>query len=394
MYADLLAWARGRPRPPHRLFAYLTERCNLRCPSCGLSEGHGLTADAEMDDRTVLSLAEQATELGVRECYLTGGEVLVRKPVVLEFMERIAAAGIRGMLSTNGTLLDRGELERLVACGWALFIVSLDGPDPARNDPLRSLPGVFDQATSMIRTLVDLRAAAGSTLPEIHLHAVVSRASAGDVTAMVELCGELGVDYFAAEPVVRQSAASEDMLLDDRARRILAREVPRAMGRAAELGLSTNLGLLADPGLVDGETARLNAADAEGLTGFPATRCFVPFHNLVVHPDGGVTGCWQGRGDRAPRLPDVTLAEAWRSLAPAELRAAMVTGEPPEFCGGCCLINARDNRRFRALLLAELGDPERAEAALEVALAAEPGLEILRRALRTVQARTRGATGA
>ncbi|MDP7112511.1 MAG: radical SAM protein [Myxococcota bacterium] len=393
IFEDLLSWAHGRPRAPHRLFAYLTERCNLRCPSCGLATGNVVPADDEMGDATVLSLADQAIELGVRECYLTGGEVLVRKPVVLDFMERIAAAGIRGVLSTNGTLLDRGELERLVRSGWHLYIVSLDGPTPPRNDPLRSRPGVFDQATQMIRSLVEARRRSGASNPEIHLHTVVSRANAADLTAMVQLCSDLGIDYFAAEPVVRQSEAGEALLLDDEARRILAAEVPRALARAADLGLSTNLGFLADPQIVaaDSDTAGINAADADGLAGFPSTHCFVPFHNVVVHPDGSVSGCWQGRDANSPRLPDTTLAQAWRSLAPADLRAAMTAGQPPAFCGRCCLVNARDNRRFRALLLAELGDPARAEAALDVALAAEPGLDLLHRARRRLDARRGGA---
>jgi MoaA/NifB/PqqE/SkfB family radical SAM enzyme len=393
IFEDLLAWARGRPRPPHRLFAYLTERCNLRCPSCGLATGNVVPAEDEMSDATVLGLAEQAVALGVRECYLTGGEVLVRKPVVLDFMERIAAAGIRGVLSTNGTLLDRGELERLVRSGWHLYIVSLDGPDPTRNDPLRGRSGVFRQATQMIRTLVEIRRHNGGTQPEIHLHTVISRANAADLTAMVQLCSDLGVDYFAAEPIVHQSEACEALLLDDPARRTLAAEVPRALARATEVGLSTNLGFLTDPQIVatGGDTASLNAADADGLAGFPSTHCFVPFHNLVVHPNGTVSGCWQGRDDGAPRLPDVTLAQAWQALAPADLRAQMIAGQPPPFCGRCCLVNARDNRRFRALLLAELGEPARGAAALDVALAAEPGLEILQRARRRLATRQQGA---
>jgi MoaA/NifB/PqqE/SkfB family radical SAM enzyme len=389
---DLRGWARAEERPPHRLFAYVTERCNLRCPSCGLATGDIVPASAELSDDAWLDVAEQAIALGVRECYLTGGEVLVRRPVVLEVMQRLKDAGIRGILSTNGTTLDEAGARRVVDMGWDTVIVSLDGPDAARNDPLRSRDGVFDEASQLIRTLVASRRAGGP--PEVHLHAVISRPTAAWLTEMVQLCSDLGVDYFAAEPVVRQSEACEPLMLDESARAILRDQVPRALARAGELGLSTNLGFLLDAAVVDAptDTATLNDADAADLDdSLSAASCFVPFYNLVLHPTGVVSGCWQHRDDESPRVPEVSLDEAWYRGPPAQLRRDLLarphtSQHTPEPCRRCCLINARDNRRFRALLLADSpGDRERTLRALRAALEAEPELEVLRRALRACE---------
>lgn len=389
---DLRGWARGEERPPYRLFAYVTERCNLRCPSCGLSTGDIVPASAELDDDTWLDVAEQAIALGVRECYLTGGEVLVRRPVVLAVMERLKAAGIRGILSSNGTTLDAAGARRVVDMGWDTVIVSLDGPDAERNDPLRSRDGVFDEACRLIETLVALRRDGGP--PEVHLHAVISRPSAAWLTDMVQLCGDLGVDYFAAEPVVRQSEACAPLMLDEPARATLREQVPRALQRAGELGLSTNLGFLLDSAVVDAptDTAALNAADARGLAGgFAAAPCFVPFYTLVMHPTGVVSGCWQHRDDASPRVPAVTLEQAWYHGPPAQLRRDLLAcpreaQHTPEPCRRCCLINARDNRRYRALLLADApGAGDVARRALRAALEAEPELDVLKRALRVCE---------
>ena len=380
---DLRSWARGEPRPPYRLFAYVTERCNLRCPSCGLATGDIVAAGDELADEVWLDVADQAVALGVRECYLTGGEVLVRRRVVLEVMRRLKAARIRGILSTNGTALDDVASRSLVEMGWDTVIVSLDGPDAARNDPLRSRAGVFDEATGLIRSLVGLREVGGP--PKIHLHTVVSRSVASWLTEMVDLCHDLGVDYFAAEPIVWQSEACAPLMLDDGARGALGDEVPRALRRAAEVGLSTNLGFLLDAAVVGTptDTAALNEADTSSVVGgFAAVPCFVPFHNLVIHPTGVVSGCWQHRDDAAPRVPEISLKEAWCEGPPASLRRDLLAAADPDSCRRCCLINARDNRRFRALLLAD--DPttrESAERALRAALEAEPDLEVLKRAL-------------
>ena len=381
---DLRDWARGEERPPYRLFAYVTERCNLRCPSCGLATGDIVPASDELDDATWLDVADQAIALGVRECYLTGGEVLVRRPVVLEVMERLKAAGIRGILSTNGTTLDEAGTRRVVDMGWDTVIVSLDGPDAARNDPLRSRDGVFDEACRLIEALVTHRRASGP--PEVHVHAVISRPSAGWLVELVQLCGDLGVDYFAAEPIVRQSDACEPLMLDDAARAVLRDQVPRALALAAEFDLSNNLGFLRDAAVVDAptDTAALNAADVGPSTrGFATTSCFVPFHNLVLHPNGVISGCWQYRDDASARVPEVSLEEAWYEGSPSRLRRDLHDLGTPDPCRRCCLINARDNRRFRALLLAD--DPDRREQAsqaLRAALEAEPDLEVLKRALR------------
>jgi len=385
---DLRGWARGELRPPYRLFAYVTERCNLRCPSCGLATGDIVAASDELADEVWLDVADQAVALGVRECYLTGGEVLVRRRVVLDVMQRLKAAGVRGILSTNGTTLDAEGARRLVDMGWDTVIVSLDGPDAARNDPLRSRDGVFEEATGLIRRLVELRG--DGPAPEIHLHAVVSRPAAGWLARMVDLCADLGVDYFAAEPVVWQSEACDELMLDPAARATLREQVPLALERARDHGLSTNLGFLLDAAVVDAptDTAALNAADAGHASGgFAAVPCFVPFHNLVLHPNGAVAGCWQHRDDAAPRVPDVTLEQAWYEGPPATLRRDLLAAAAPDPCRRCCLINARDNRRFRALLLAD--DPHArtaARQALRAALEAEPELEVLKRALEACEA--------
>jgi len=188
---------------------------------------------------------------------------------------------------------------------------------------------------------------------------------------------------------VRQSDACDPLLLDDDARAILREQVPRALARAGELGLSSNLGFLLDADVVDAptDTATLNAADAQRLcSGFAATSCFVPFYNLVLHPNGVVSGCWQHRDDASIRVPDVSLEQAWYHGPPAALRRDLLARATPDPCSRCCLINARDNRRYRALVLADEGPVEEARRALRVALDAEPELEVLRRALEACRA--------
>jgi len=379
----LRRFAHGEIPPPYRLFAYPTERCNLRCPSCGMTSGDIVPKKLEIDDETFLRVADEAIELGVREVYLTGGEVMVRKPMILEFMEKIAHAGIRGVLSTNGTLFTRDELQRLVDARWDLLVFSLDGPTPEVNDPLRGQDGAFDKTVEAIRTVIELRGDAIDRKPDVDVNMVVSRANAGTIHDMVELTHSLGVNTFMAEPIVHQWDACDEMMLDDEARTVLREDIARAAARARELGFPASVEFLADDTITACETttAEVNAADTEQVTHpFYGIDCFVPFYNLVVHPNGVIGGCWRQRDDHSARLGEVSLREAWEARKAHELREAMLGHEVPDFCHLCCLVNAGDNRRYRAILMATEGDPAEAETALRTAMDNEPHLPILKHA--------------
>jgi MoaA/NifB/PqqE/SkfB family radical SAM enzyme len=375
----LRAFAHGETPPPYRLFAYPTERCNLRCPSCGMTSGDILPGTEELDDESYMRVADEAIELGVKEVYLTGGEVMVRKPMILDFMEKIARAGIRGVLSTNGTLFTREDIQRLVDARWDLLVFSLDGPTAAINDPLRGQDGAFDRTVEAIRTVIELRGDAIDRKPDVDVNMVVSRANAGSIHDMVELTHSLGINTFMAEPIVHQWQACDDMMLDDASRTILREDIARAAARARELGFPASVEFLADDTITAEETttAEVNAADTEQVTHpFYGIDCFVPFYNLVVHPNGVIGGCWRQRDDSSIRLPDVSLREAWEQHKARQLRQSMLDHEVPGFCHLCCLVNAGDNRRYRAILMATEGDPAEAEAALRTAMDNEPHLPI------------------
>ena len=69
----------------------LTDRCNLRCTYCMPAEGlDWLPSPDLLDADELVRLVRIATELGIREVRLTGGEPLVR-PDVVDIVARIAA---------------------------------------------------------------------------------------------------------------------------------------------------------------------------------------------------------------------------------------------------------------------------------------------------------------
>ncbi len=131
-------------------------RCNLTCTHCFIScsphnDSFGFLSFAEVERRLL-----EAVEWGVKEFYFTGGEPFLN-PDLVAILERTLDFGPATVL-TNGTVLQSEWLERLRAAEqgslYSLeFRVSIDGPTPELNDPIRG-PRTFERALHGVELLV------------------------------------------------------------------------------------------------------------------------------------------------------------------------------------------------------------------------------------------------
>ncbi|MDP7110848.1 MAG: radical SAM protein, partial [Myxococcota bacterium] len=333
----LLAWRRGEAPGPLRLHLVLTERCNLTCRSCFMGQLPPRTRDQELDDATLERVVDQAIELGVEELYLVGGEILVRPEIALSVMTRVKEAGLRGDLTTNGTRLDDGVVQRLVDMGWDRVQVSLDGPDPASNDALRPPAGSFERTVAGVRRLV--RARGGAPTPEIGLTTVVSADNWRQLPAMVDLAAELGASEATFQALKDMSPECEAMGLDRSALAGLADVVAAAIERAGHHGLATNAGDLLQPALVDDRGLDEALRDDVDRLDDPlfAAHCYLPWTTMVVHFDGRVSPCWEWRGDELGNVREVPLGEIWQGEVFGRWRQDFLAGRMPDHCRQCCL---------------------------------------------------------
>jgi AdoMet-dependent heme synthase len=129
--------------------------CNLQCTHCINASGPREPWLPSMDAAEVRRHVSEAAELGVKEVYVTGGEPFLHPeilPLLAFALERAPTTVL-----TNGTLVDEAMAEALTALAvgarYALEIrISLDDPDPARNDAIRGR-GAFDRALRAIGRL-------------------------------------------------------------------------------------------------------------------------------------------------------------------------------------------------------------------------------------------------
>lgn len=131
-------------------------RCNLECAHCFIScsphnDKYGFLS---LDD--VRCHLDDSVSRGVKEYYFTGGEPFLNRDMV-PILEMTLTYGPATVL-TNGTVLKDEWLRRLRIAedqhGYTLeFRVSIDGPDPETNDPIRG-DGTFDRAMRGVGLLV------------------------------------------------------------------------------------------------------------------------------------------------------------------------------------------------------------------------------------------------
>ena len=137
-----------------RLWLYGTYHCNLACIYC-LTESHpGIANRRGLPSDLLLQLAEEARVLGFGSLGVTGGEVFML-PDTAETLVELGSL-LPTVALTNGTLFTErmlGRLEPLAELDVALQI-SLDSPDPLRNDTLRG-PENFAKVAESVPKLVE-----------------------------------------------------------------------------------------------------------------------------------------------------------------------------------------------------------------------------------------------
>jgi MoaA/NifB/PqqE/SkfB family radical SAM enzyme len=245
--------------------------CNLACTHCFISCSPTNHTHEMMSLEAVQRSLDEATALGVREYYFTGGE-----PFLNPDMEAILEATLKvgpATVLTNGLLLDPARCARLKAMeeasDYSLDLrVSLDGYDAATNDPIRGA-GTFERILAGIRNLV----AAGLN-PVITVTDVCREADTDEgKERFFELLRELGIERPRLKilPVFQIGAEAERGGAYESWQ--LLREEDSAGGwghlQCSACRMITDQGVWVCPILVNEPAAKMGESLADALGAFP-----------------------------------------------------------------------------------------------------------------------------
>jgi len=164
----------------------LIRRCNLTCKHC-----YSISADkdfpGELSRDEVFTVMDDLKSFRVPVLILSGGEPLLR-PDIFEIAHRAKAQGFYVGLSTNGTLIDSGNIERIAKTDFNYVGISLDGILET-HDKFRRMKGAFDKSLNAIRLCRDLGLKVG-------VRFTMTQDNAHDLPALLKLVEDEGVDRF------------------------------------------------------------------------------------------------------------------------------------------------------------------------------------------------------
>lgn len=118
-----------------------TRRCNLHCAHC-YSDSHDREYPGELSTDEAVRMVHDLAAFGAPVLLISGGEPL-RRPDIEVVAEAAVRAGMRVVISTNGTLLTAERAQRLAGIGVSYVGISIDGR-PHTHDRFRGMAGAFE----------------------------------------------------------------------------------------------------------------------------------------------------------------------------------------------------------------------------------------------------------
>jgi MoaA/NifB/PqqE/SkfB family radical SAM enzyme len=295
----------------------ITTRCNF---TCGFCWGRHLP-----QGDLPLSLLEEVLDHfpSARYLDLTGEGEPTLHPQLLAMARRARDRGMTLGLYTNGSLLDRMDVDEVLDAGFDVIAVSLESADRARFAAIRG--GRLDIVEKGLARLMRRRNERGLSLPSVQLAVSVLRDEREEFHRIVQLYRDLGLDGGIVCQSLNRRAGYARYYPDELAAQMLAPEEEQAFLRGVDA-------------LPESRKVGSGQSFFEALhDGFdPASRACPWLENGVfVRHDGLVSPCCEVK---EPTLSYGRIGhDSWEEMGAVRdrMRAQLAVGVTPEACLGC-----------------------------------------------------------
>ena len=221
--SDALRYGRHSAKLPSHLLQFskdkrpvvvwnITRACNLKCVHC-YAHATDLSTSDELTTAEGRALIDDLAAFGVPVLLFSGGEPLVRKDLP-ELAAYAVEKGMRAVISTNGTLIDRPKAQKLKEIGLSYVGISLDGME-AVNDRFRGVKGAYAKAMQGIRNCQEAGIKVG-------LRFTINKRNASEIPGIFDILEEMEIPRVCFYHLVyagRGSALVEDDLTHEETRK-------------------------------------------------------------------------------------------------------------------------------------------------------------------------------
>jgi putative heme d1 biosynthesis radical SAM protein NirJ2 len=298
-----------------------TRQCNLFCKHCYRA------SDAERDPNELsteegFALIDEIAKAGFRILVLSGGEPLMRADIY-DLVARGKQDGLRVVLGTNGTLIDRDAAARLKDAGVARVGISLDSMIPERHDEFRACRGAWERSVEGMRICREVG------LP-FQLHTTVTERNYDEIVQMTDLAVELGAaghHIFFLVPTGRGKDLAEESLQAAQYERLLRKILDKQQDVEIELKPTC-------------APQFMRIAKQKGLQMRFTKGCLAGTSYCVIIPNGDVQPCPYlpipvGNVRETPFSQIWANAELFETLRRNDLSGKCGECDCKDICGGC-----------------------------------------------------------
>jgi len=328
---------------PYFVNISVTRKCNIRCVGCFYHNIHDRgkrSIDQEQQDvsiRIIEKLCQELPIMGTREVFLTGEGEPMLHPRLIEIINSLKHAGLRVSLFTNGTLLTKKNVDRLLDSGLDVLKVSFWAVNSKEYKDCH--PGVdsrfLEKRIQRVKYISELKKKRHLTLPEINLNMIINRNNFKNISGRVDLSRRIGCNSISFAVFRDYGGLFEDLSLT----------APEIVGKKQELReAKRNLSL---------SSVNFNLEDylchAEmGYCAWEKIPCYAGWFQASINMAGDVLLCPHCNRS-VGNVNDQSFASIWNGAAHREFRrqcfllGGSLTSRFDCDCANCCII--KDNLR-------------------------------------------------
>lgn len=339
---------------PNLATIFLTYRCNSRCKTCSMWK---LPAKETEEKEIGLSewkrIVDALCDAGIMNVELFGGNVLLRKSLLIDILYYLKDKGVKVFLPTNQIGLDEEVASAINDCVDTVYI-STDGTGQYQ-DLIRGQEGASKRSKNTVSMLLKLRGS--NSRPGLVCNTTVSRHNIDLLEGLVEYAmaadfDEIHFEYAGeftrehiANSVVEGVTPSpyyvkqDDTILADQAgARLLKRKLDDMKRKYSGRGLNistVNIDILSEKDLYNGT--------------IPCGKCYVERTEVTIDPSGNVIICPFINNYILGSLLSSSFNEVWNNTRHKKFRRAQNRGDL-EMCNHCILSAQRNPGVFSSLM--------------------------------------------
>ncbi|MBW3614933.1 MAG: radical SAM protein [Actinobacteria bacterium] len=263
------------------------------------------------------------------------GEPLLA-PDLVAMVRYASERGAKVGFNTNATLLTRGRAGALIDAGLDWLHISVDGATAATYEAIRD-GAHLDRVARNVVDLIAEKEQRGASRPHVQVVFVAQRSNVGELPALVRLVAGWGVDDVRVQNL---SHDFSDTTADDGYQEIRDYTSAEALWNAGAGRAAVAFGEASELAAELGVTLRLpHNEPKEQRRRAGEAGCDWPWRSTYVMHDGAIQPCCMIMGaDRATvGHADEGMGAVWGGTSLRDLRAQLLTDQPPEVCRGCAM---------------------------------------------------------